>query len=142
MQAAAGPAGGDGRIDDSDDSDADSDNEADDVVVLRKQEEKHDEVDVEAQADFDREFAKMLADTTDVRRNDPRKPAPIFDTAVPLLKKRAEPVGTAAPASTSANAGSADRFAAGEGGMRFSLLSKKGGKQQVSAKTADRPGSC
>lgn len=118
--------GGEARIDDSD---ASTDDEADDVVVRRPHEEKPDEVDVEAIADFDREFAKMLADTTDVRRTDPRKPAPIFDTAVPLLKKRADPA-TAAGTHSSASAGPNAQSA--EGGMRFSLLSKKGGKQQVS----------
>ena len=76
---------------------------------------KTEEVDKEAEEDFDREFAKMLADTTDVRRSEPRKTAaPVFDSAVPLIKRK--------PAPITSNGDS----------MQFTLLSKRGNKQHVS----------
>lgn len=89
-----------------------SENEQDeDVVILR--DPKHEEVDEEAKDLFDREFAKMLADTTDARRGDLRKaPPPIFDTAVPVVRKRDEPTTT-------------------DGKLQFQLLSKRGNRQQV-----------
>jgi regulator of nonsense transcripts 2 len=90
-----------------------TDDQDEDVVLIR--DPKHDEVDEEAAADFDREFAKMMADTTDARRGDSRRaPPPVFDTAIPHVKKREE------------------REAA-EGRMHFTLLSKKGNRQQVSS---------
>jgi regulator of nonsense transcripts 2 len=81
---------------------------------------KRDEYDEEAEEEFQREFARMLADTTEVRR-DVRKAAPIFDQAVPLIRKaqhNASETGDALPAS--------DKH------MQFSLLAKKGNKQTVS----------
>jgi len=102
--------------------DEDDDN---DVVVIRDQ-HKHDEADEEAQTDFDREFARMLADTTDARR-ERKAPAPIFDTAVPLIKRRAQPaVGAAGPATNGLAAAPP-----AQGGMNFTLLSKRGNKQQM-----------
>ena len=54
-----------------------------------------------------------MADTTDARRGDSRRaPPPVFDTAIPHLKKREE-------------------REAGEGKMNFTLLSKKGNRPQV-----------
>lgn len=105
------------RIDDHDSDD----NDVDEVVVIRERTQR-DEVDEAAQSDFDREFAKMLADTTDARRGDRKAAPPIFDTAVPHIRRQAEP----ALASLGPNGGHA-----GAGGMQFSLLSKKGNKQQV-----------
>lgn len=87
--------------------------EQDDVVLIR--EPRHDEVDTEAQADFDREFAKMLADTSDARRGERKNAPPIFDTAVPLIKRKAE--------------GSEGDL----GKMAFTLISKRGNRSQVSA---------
>lgn len=98
-----------------DDDDADDD----DVVVIR--EHKHDEYDEQAQTDFDREFARMLADTTVERKAAP----PIFDQAVPMFRKR--PAGPNASASVLA-----DRTP-DVGKMQFMLLSKKGNKPQVSS---------
>ncbi|ORY33038.1 armadillo-type protein [Naematelia encephala] len=90
------------------------DDEADDVVLIRSKEQKQDEHDVEAAADFDREFAKMLADTTDARRGDRKNAPPIFDTAVPHIKK----ASTQEPGTD-------------EGKMAFTLLSKRGNRQQM-----------
>ena len=55
----------------------------------------------------------MLADTTDARRGERKNAPPIFDTAVPLIKRKPEePVGDL-------------------GKMAFTLLSKRGNKSQV-----------
>ena len=100
------------QSDQVEDEDQDQDQE---VVLIR--DSKKDEIDEEAAADFDREFAKMMADTTDARRGDSRRaPPPVFDTAIPHVKKREE------------------REAA-EGRMSFTLLSKRGNRQQVSLVT-------
>lgn len=122
-----------GRIDDEDEDDAvssSSEEEEDDVVLL---EDPHvdDEEDEEARTEFDREFARMLVDTSDARRGD-RKIAPMFDTAVPLIKKRANAI----PAYNSAAANNIENGQAApgpqhSGGMAFTLLSKKGNKQQL-----------
>ena len=88
-----------------------SDEEQEDVVVLR--DHKHAEIDQDARADFDREFAKMLTDTTDTRR-DRKTAAPIFDTAVPYVKKRQGSESTPDDAR-----------------MAFTLLSKRGNRQQL-----------
>lgn len=90
---------------------ASEDEEQDDVVLIR--EPKHDEVDTEAQADFDREFAKMLVDTSDARRGERKNAPPIFDTAVPLIRRKAED-----------SEGDLSK-------MAFTLLSKRGNKPQV-----------
>lgn len=106
---------------DGEDEDSSSENgeeeEEDDVVVLR--EHKPDEFDEQAQADFDREFARMIADTTVDRKTAP----PVFDQAVPVLRKRGQP----APAEKD------------DGQMPFMLMTKRGNKAQVSSFT-DSPG--
>lgn len=81
---------------------------------------KRDEYDEEAEEEFSREFAKMLADTTEVRR-DVRKAAPIFDQAVPLIRKAQHPAND-----------SSDAAPPSDKHMQFSLLAKKGNKQTVS----------
>lgn len=88
-----------------------------------------DEADEEARSDFDREFARMLADTTDARR-ERKAPAPIFDTAVPLIKRRAGAT-TASHPPTAPSAPAAPVSAGSSNGMSFTLLSKKGNKQQL-----------
>lgn len=81
---------------------------------------KRDEYDEEAEEEFNRDFARMLADTPEVRR-DVRKAAPIFDQAVPLIRKAQQ--SSDAPAEA---VGPKD-----EKHMQFSLLAKKGNKQTV-----------
>jgi regulator of nonsense transcripts 2 len=80
---------------------------------------KRDEYDEEAEDEFNREFAKMLADTTEVRR-DVRKAAPVFDQAVPLIRR-------AHQSDDHAEAKPSDGKH-----MQFSLLAKKGNKQTAS----------
>lgn len=117
-----------GRIDDDDEDDEESssDEEDDNDVVLIRDEHVDDEEDEAARDDFDREFARMLADTTDARRGE-RKIAPIFDTAVPLVKKRPVVASTGAQAHITPDVGTEPSTH----GMAFTLLSKKGNKQQL-----------
>ena len=93
---------------------ADSDDEQDDLVVLRDR--KHEEVDDDARADFDREFAKMLADTTDVRRAERKIAPPMFDTAVPHIRRRVDQSDDTTPDTSR---------------MAFTMLSKRGNRQQM-----------
>lgn len=93
------------------------DDEEEEKVILRNV--KEEEFDQAAEDEFNREFAKLLADTTDIRRPDRKTAAPVFDTAVPLIRK--------------ANAEVEDNQSKqiGANSMKFALLSKKGNKQQV-----------
>lgn len=95
----------------SSESEASDDEEEEDVVVIRE-EQKVDEFDELAQSEFDREFSRMLADTTVERKAAP----PVFDQAVPMFRKKAGAGAAAQPKD--------DR-------MQFMLLSKKGNKPQV-----------
>jgi hypothetical protein len=102
------------RIDDDDDDD--------DANVILIKDAKQEELDREEQEAFNREFAKMLADTTDVRKVDRKTAPPVFDTAVPLIRRQQ-------PASENDDA---KAVVGNTSHMQFSLLSKKGNKQQVS----------
>lgn len=110
-EAPAEPAS-EGEDDDSS-SENGEDEEEDDDVVLR--EHKPDEFDEQAQADFDREFARMIADTTVDRKTAP----PVFDQAVPVLRKRGQPQPAVAEKPD-------------DGQMPFMLMTKRGNKAQVS----------
>lgn len=102
------------------------------IIVTRQQEER----DPEAEAEFDREFARMMSESLDSRKFD-RKP--MFD--VPLPMRRA-PRDTATAGDESPIEGSSTP----PNTMAFSLMTKKGNRQQVclisgectSAKLADR----
>jgi len=108
------------RIDDDDDDD--------DANVILIKDAKQEELDREEQEAFNREFAKMLADTTDVRKIDRKTAPPVFDTAVPLIRRQP-------PASENDDA---KPVVGSTGHMQFSLLSKKGNKQQVSGSSLVR----
>jgi len=94
-----------------------SDEEDEKIIVKRPEDER----DPEADAEFDRELAKMMSESLDSRRLE-RKP--LFDVPLPMRRAREaapnpeEPV-VEAPQPTPA------------GTMKFSLLSKRGNKQQV-----------
>ncbi|KAJ9657550.1 mRNA decay protein [Coniosporium apollinis] len=96
-----------------------SDSEEEQIVVTRPEDER----DPEADADFDRELAKMMAESVQDRKLE-RKP--IFD--VPLPMRRAQRDATAA-------ADDSDRESPAPSGppntMKFSLLSKRGNRQQT-----------
>jgi len=82
-----------------------------------------DERDPEADADFDRELAKMMAESLDSRKFE-RKP--MFDVPLPMRRAQRD-------ASTAAEDSGGEAPAATEqpGMVKFSLLSKRGNRQQV-----------
>ena len=86
-------------------------------MVTRQEEER----DPEAEADFDRELAKMMSESLDSRKFD-RKP--LFD--VPLPMRRA-PRDNPNAAEDSQNEGTSTP----PNTMAFSLMTKKGNRQQV-----------
>ncbi|KAK8844121.1 hypothetical protein IAR55_006915 [Kwoniella newhampshirensis] len=99
--------------------DDDGEDEDDNVVLIRADHDiKDDEQNQEEQQAFDREFAKLLADTTDTRTQQRKAAPPIFDTAVPLIRRNKPDEGKSSKED-------------GDGRMQFTLLSKKGGRQQI-----------
>lgn len=94
------------------------DNDDEDIFVTREQEE----VDPEDEADFEREYAKMMAESLESRKFERKQQ---FDLPLPLRTKTRE---------TSAlnDGGEQDAEAPNRGPtMAFSLLTKKGNRQQV-----------
>ncbi|KAI0898515.1 ARM repeat-containing protein [Annulohypoxylon nitens] len=94
----------------------DFESEEEAIVVTRKAEE----VDPEDEADFEREYAKMMAESLESRKFD-RKP--LFDVPLPVRPKTRD-VSSAADAEN-VNGESAPST------MAFSLLTKKGNRQQT-----------
>jgi regulator of nonsense transcripts 2 len=93
----------------------DTDSEEEAIVVTKKAEE----FDPEAEAEFDREFAKMMTESLESRKFD-RKP--LFDVPLPLRSKTRDP-------STATD--SEEQSGTGTSTMAFSLLTKKGNRQQT-----------
>ena len=104
------------------DSKHDSDFE-EDIVVTRKEEER----DLEAEAEFDKELAKMMSDSLDSRKFD-RKP--LFDVPLPMRKAQRE--AHVSTGDDSGNEGS--KTPPSVNTMAFSLMTKKGNRQQVCSK--------
>lgn len=98
-----------------------------DIVVTRQEEER----DPEAEAEFDRELAKMMSDSLDARKFD-RKP--MFDVPLPMRKAPKEPSTTITD--DSGNEGTATPPKVNT--MAFSLMTKKGNRQQAS-RSEDSP---
>ena len=94
----------------------DSEDEA--IVVTREEEE----VDPEDEADFEREYAKMMAESLDSRKHE-RKAT--FDVPLPIRRKDANTAGELPEETVNSSATPA-------GTMAFSLLTKRGNRQQVS----------
>jgi regulator of nonsense transcripts 2 len=118
--------------DESSNSDSDSDDEhsgrdtpfgseedEDEAIVVKRREQQ---IDPESEADFEREYAKMMAESLESRKFE-RKP--LFDVALPVRAKNKETIpgvveqGEQVPGPASQT-------------MAFSLLTKKGNRQQVS----------
>ena len=100
----------------------DQSDEEEHIVVTRPEDHR----DPEADADFDRELAKLMAESVDSRKFE-RKTA--FDVPLPMRR-------TVRDVSTPAVDGGEDETTAppstnGPGVMKFALLSKKGNRQQV-----------
>ncbi|EAA32521.2 hypothetical protein GE21DRAFT_6662 [Neurospora crassa] len=99
-----------------------SESEEEEIVVTRQQEE----VDPEEEAEFEREFAKMMAESLDSRKFERKQQ---FDLPLPIKLKPRE--STAVGESSAANeAGPSEAPPSGEK-MAFSLLTKKGNRQQT-----------
>lgn len=86
---------------------------------------EEEQIDPEAEAEFEREYAKMMAESLESRKFE-RKTT--FDVPLPLRRKEGH--------TTSSNEFGGDESvnddAAGNGTMAFSLLTKRGNRQQVS----------
>ena len=102
----------------NDESKHDSDFE--DIIVTRQEEER----DPEAEAEFDRELAKMMSESLDSRKFD-RKP--MFDVPLPMRRAQRE---TVTAADDSGNEGGT-ATPPNANTMAFSLMTKKGNRQQV-----------
>ena len=101
-------------------SSRDSESEDEAIVVTRQEEE----VDPEDEAEFEREYAKMMAESLESRKFD-RKP--LFDVPLPVRPRTArETTSTTEPGEMEAGLAPT---------MAFSLLTKRGNRQQVSRLT-------
>lgn len=95
-------------------------------IVVTKQEE---EFDPEDEADFEREYAKMMAESLESRKFE-RKP--LFDVPLPMRRKDRETTAPAADVNTDSNDEEAPAAKpAPTNTMAFSLLTKRGNRQQT-----------
>ncbi|EAU32936.1 conserved hypothetical protein [Aspergillus terreus NIH2624] len=99
-----------------------SDSEEEQIFVTRQEEER----DPEAEAEFDREFEKMMSESLESRKFERKG---IFD--IPLPMRRSAREGSAAENPANEQAEAPQRT------MAFSLMTKKGNKQQT--RTIDLP---
>lgn len=96
----------------------DSESEEEAIVVTRQQEE----IDPELEAEFEREYAKMMAESLDPRKTE-RKQA--FDVPLPIRPKTRDSTTGKDTVEAGGNQPTATAT------MAFSLLTKKGNRQQV-----------
>lgn len=96
-------------------SDSESTFEEEAIVVTRQEEE----VDPEDEADFEREYAKLMAESLESRKFERKQ---LFDVPLPVRAKNRETPSSAEGASSEAPPSHT---------MAFSLLTKKGNRQQV-----------
>jgi len=94
-----------------------TDSEEEAIVVTREEEE----VDPEDEADFEREYAKMMAESLDSRKHERKS---TFDVPLPIRRKDANASGDLPDETVNSSAAPA-------GTMAFSLLTKRGNRQQV-----------
>ncbi|GAB7349009.1 hypothetical protein MBLNU459_g7982t1 [Dothideomycetes sp. NU459] len=108
------------------DDDEEEEEEEEQIVVTRPEDQR----DPEADADFDRELAKMMAGELESRKFE-RKP--IFDVPLPMRRAGKETTAAAAEDNQEAQAPAPDPAPAPViNTMKFSLLSKRGNRQQAS----------
>ncbi|THC90081.1 hypothetical protein EYZ11_010460 [Aspergillus tanneri] len=101
--------------------DGDSESEDEQIFVTRQEEER----DPQAEAEFDREFEKMMAESMDSRRFERKG---VVDIPLPMKRSAREPT-------TPENAAGGSQVPPRT--MAFSLMTKKGNKQQT--RTIDLP---
>lgn len=102
-------------------SDEDAQEEEDEQIVVTR---KEDQRDPEADAEFDRELAKLMAEGVESRKFD-RKP--VFDVPLPMRRATKETSTSAADSPEPAAAAPAQPAPT----MKFALLSKRGNRQQA-----------
>ncbi|KAL6719830.1 mRNA decay protein [Lecanora helva] len=98
-----------------------NDSDFEEEIIVTRQEEEHDP---EAEAEFDRELAKMMSESLDSRKFDRR---PIFDVPLPMRKALRET--SSVPIEDSGNEGTSTPPKTNT--MAFSLMTKKGNRQQT-----------
>lgn len=96
-----------------------TDSEEEAIVVTREEEE----VDPEDEADFEREYAKMMAESLDSRKHERKS---TFDVPLPIRRKDVNTASETLPDEA------VNSSATPAGTMAFSLLTKRGNRQQVS----------
>ena len=102
-----------------------SSDESEHIVVTRPEEQR----DPEAEAEFDRELAKLMAESVESRKFE-RKP--MFDVPLPMRRAVREPTAAQSPEdSDEESPAPAPAPTNGPGMMKFALLSRKGNRQQV-----------
>ncbi|EAW11953.1 regulator of nonsense transcripts 2 [Aspergillus clavatus NRRL 1] len=101
--------------------DSDSDSEDEQIFVTRQEEER----DPEVEAEFDREFEKMMAESMESRRFERKA---VFDIPLPMRRAGRDPSNSEGPIETPQERNTT---------MAFSLMTKKGNKQQT--RTIDLP---
>lgn len=111
--------GGEAVDDEGDDDEQSSEEESDDEAIIVTREEE--QFDPEWDADFEREYAKMMAEGAETRKLERR---PAFDVALPVRSRPRENAAAGDQADGGAEAPAPK--------MAFSVLTKKGNKQQVS----------
>ena len=94
------------------------DSDFDEEIVVKRQEEERDP---EAEAEFDRELAKMMSESIDSRKLD-RKP--VFDVPLPMRRPLKDSTNTADDTNSPGTVAPSNK-------MAFALMTKKGSKQQV-----------
>jgi regulator of nonsense transcripts 2 len=97
-----------------------TDSEDESIVVTRQEEE----VDPEDEADFEREYAKMMAESLESRKHERKS---TFDVPLPMRRKDRDINSTS---DTWPDETASPNIAA-SGTMAFSLLTKRGNRQQV-----------
>lgn len=100
-------------------ADDESESEDEQIIVTRQEEER----DPEAEAEFDREYEKMLIESADSRRFERKA---IFDIPLPMKRPARETVSADSPGEMEM-----PEPVAPPKTMAFSLMTKKGNKQQV-----------
>lgn len=95
------------------------DSEEEHIVVTRPEEQ----LDPEAEADFDREFEKMMAESLDSRKFERKS---MFDVPLPMRKVQRDKTEA-----LDDDEETAEIEAAPLNTMAFSLMTKKGNRQQV-----------
>lgn len=99
-------------------TDAKRDSDFEQEIVVTRQETERD---LEAEAEFDRELAKMMSESIDSRKSDRKQ---MFDVPLPMRRAQRETINAA---DDSPNEGTSTP----PNTMAFSLMTKKGNRQQV-----------